>query len=351
MHVVLENAEVTTRLMGLDDARASGARALFGEKYGDEVRVVSMGEIEDAEHHERTYSIELCGGTHVHRTGDIGLITIVGESAVAAGVRRIEAKTRDEARKWLEADSRGYADLTALLRAPCGRGCGAAGSADRRQTQARARAGRRQAQAGDGRRRRTARTDAARDVAGVKLYARAVSGVDMKDLKSLADEAKQSVGSGVVAIAAASEDGKASIVVAVTPDLTSRFNAVDLVRLGSAALGGKGGGGRPDMAQAGGPDGARTHEALAAVEEGVRRAAGAKHARSLTFRRSLRMGGRSGAQSRQFVASDVPNERRRQRRILVTNDVANIANADPADIGMLLFGRLRNRATCFGDNQ
>ena len=119
-HVVLENAEVTTRLMGLDDARASGARALFGEKYGDEVRVVSMGEIEDSEHHERTYSIELCGGTHVHRTGDIGLITIVGESAVAAGVRRIEAKTRDEARKWLEADARGYADLTALLRAPSG---------------------------------------------------------------------------------------------------------------------------------------------------------------------------------------------------------------------------------------
>ena len=117
-HVVLENAEVTTRLMGLDDARASGARALFGEKYGDEVRVVTMGEIEDGHDHERTYSIELCGGTHVHRTGDIGLITIVGESAVAAGVRRIEAKTRDEARKRLEADSRAYADLTALLRAP-----------------------------------------------------------------------------------------------------------------------------------------------------------------------------------------------------------------------------------------
>ena len=118
--VVLENAEVTTRLMGLDDARASGARALFGEKYGDEVRVVSMGEIDDGHDHERTYSIELCGGTHAHRTGDIGLITIVGESAVAAGVRRIEAKTRDEARKWLEADARGYADLTALLRAPSG---------------------------------------------------------------------------------------------------------------------------------------------------------------------------------------------------------------------------------------
>ena len=121
----------------------------------------------------------------------------------------------------------------------------------------------------------TGETEAARDVGGVKLYTRAVSGIDMKDLKSLADEAKQNVGSGVVAIAAASEDGKASIVVAVTPDLTSRFNAIELVRLGSAALGGKGGGGRPDMAQAGGPDGARTREALEAVEDGVRRAAGA----------------------------------------------------------------------------
>ena len=118
--VVLENAEVTTRLMSLDDARALGARALFGEKYGDEVRVVSMGAIEDAANHERTYSIELCGGTHVRRTGDIGLIAIVGDSPNAAGVRRIEAKTRDDARRWLEADARAYADLAALLRAPGG---------------------------------------------------------------------------------------------------------------------------------------------------------------------------------------------------------------------------------------
>ncbi len=112
--------------------------------------------------------------------------------------------------------------------------------------------------------------DAIRDVAGVKFYGRAVTGVDMKDLKSLADEAKHSVGSGVVAIAATGEDGKASLVVAVTPDQTGRFNAVDLVRLGSAVLGGKGGGGRPDMAQAGGPEGARAAEALTAVEEGIR---------------------------------------------------------------------------------
>jgi alanyl-tRNA synthetase len=274
-HVVLENAEVTTRLMGLDDARASGARALFGEKYGDEVRVVSMGEIEDAEHHERTYySIELCGGTHVRRTGDIGLITIVGESAVAAGVRRIEAKTRDEARKRLEADSRAYGDLAALLRAPAGEAAERLEALieDRRKLERELADAKRRLAMGGG---AATETNAARDIAGVKLYARAVSGVDLKDLKSLADEAKQSVGSGVIAIAAASEDGKASIVVAVTPDLTSRFNAVDLVRLGSAALGGKGGGGRPDMAQAGGPDGAKTSEALAAVEEGVRRAAGA----------------------------------------------------------------------------
>jgi alanyl-tRNA synthetase len=272
-HVVLENAEVTTRLMGLEDARASGARALFGEKYGDEVRVVTMGEIEDAEHHERTYSIELCGGTHVHRTGDIGLITIVGESAVAAGVRRIEAKTRDEARKRLEADSRAYADLTALLRAPAGEATERLEALidDKRKLERELAEARRKLAMGGG----ATETEAARDVGGVKLYARAISGVDMKDLKSLADEAKQNVGSGVVAIAAASEDGKASIVVAVTPDLTSRFNAVELVRLGSAALGGKGGGGRPDMAQAGGPDGAKMREALAAVEEGVRRAAGA----------------------------------------------------------------------------
>ena len=274
-HVVLENAEVTTRLMGLDDARASGARALFGEKYGDEVRVVTMGEIEDADHrHERTYSIELCGGTHVRRTGDIGLITIVGESAVAAGVRRIEAKTRDEARKRLEANSRAYGDLTTLLRAPAGEAAERLEALieDRRKLERELADAKRKLAMGGG---ATTNSAAARDVSGVKLYARAVSGVDMKDLKSLADEAKQNVGSGVVAIAARSEDGKASIVVAVTPDLTSRFNAVDLVRLGSVALGGKGGGGRPDMAQAGGPDGAKTHEALAAVEEGVRRAAGA----------------------------------------------------------------------------
>src|SRR5262249_23640857 len=135
----------------------------------------------------------------------------------------------------------------------------------------------------------------------------------------------------------------------VTPDLTGRFNAVELVRLGSAALGGKGGGGRADMAQAGGPDGAKTREALAAGEEGGRRAGGGGGGRGRF--QGATGGGRSGAQPRQFVANDVPNERWRQRRILVTNHAANIANPDPADVGMFLFERFRDRATGFRDNQ
>ncbi len=267
--VVLANEPVVTRLMGVEEARESGARALFGEKYGEEVRVVSMGTVDGGDRGSRPYSVELCGGTHVARTGDIGLVSIVGESAVAAGVRRIEARTRDEARKRLSEDSRGLADLAALLRAP------AAEAAERlealieekKKLERELADARRKLAMGGG---ASGGADVVRQVDGVKFYARAVSGVDMKDLKSLADEAKQSVGSGVVAIVAASEDGKASLVVAVTGDLTARFNAVDLVRLGSAALGGKGGGGRPDMAQAGGPDGAKAPEALAAVEQGLR---------------------------------------------------------------------------------
>ena len=202
------------------------------------------------------------------RTGDIGLISIVGESPVAAGVRRIEAKTRDDARKRLSADSHALAHLAALLRAPPE---GAAERLealieDKRKLERELADARRKLAMGGG----SGAPQAVRDVAGVKFYSRAVSGVDMKDLKSLADEAKQSVGSGVVAIAATGDDGKASLVVAVTLDQTGRFNAVDLVRLGSAVLGGKGGGGRADMAQAGGPEGAKAGEALEAVEQGIR---------------------------------------------------------------------------------
>ena len=271
--IVLDNAPVVTRLMGLEEARASGARALFGEKYGDEVRVVSMGSTEAGDNGPRPYSVELCGGTHVVRTGDIGLVTIIGESAVAAGVRRIEAKTRDDARKRLSEDSRAFAELAALLRAPASEAAGRLETLleDKRKLERELADARRKLAMGGG---GSGAADVVKDIAGVKLYAREVAGIEMKDLKGLADEAKQTIGSGVVAIVALSEDGKASLVVAVTPDLTQRFNAVDLVRLGSAALGGKGGGGRPDMAQAGGPDGAKAGEALAAVEQGVREKAG-----------------------------------------------------------------------------
>ncbi len=267
--VVIANEPVVTRLMGVEEARESGARALFGEKYGDEVRVVSMGTFAGGDNGTRPYSVELCGGTHVARTGDIGLVSIVAESAVAAGVRRIEAKTREEARKRLTEDSRGLADLAALLRAPASEAAERLEALieDKKKLERELADARRKLAMGGG---ASGGADAVRDLGGVKFYAREVAGVEMKDLKSLADEAKESVGSGVVAIVAASEDGKASLVVAVTSDLTARFNAVDLVRLGSAALGGKGGGGRPDMAQAGGPDGAKAREALAAVEQGIR---------------------------------------------------------------------------------
>ena len=259
--IVLRNEPVITRLMGLEEARNSGARALFGEKYGEEVRVVSMGTTDGA-NGPRPFSVELCGGTHVQRTGDIGIVSVIGESAVAAGVRRLEAQTRDTARRHLNRQARSFADLSQRLRS------GPAEAAERLDALLEERrklereladAKRRLAMGGGG------VDNSVREVAGVKFYARAVEGVEMKDLKSLADEAKATLGSGVVAIAAVA-DGKASLVVALTPDLVGRFNAVDLVRIGAAALGGKGGGGRPDMAQAGGPDGAKTSEALAAVE-------------------------------------------------------------------------------------
>ena len=266
--IILQNEPVTTRLMGVDDAVASGARALFGEKYGDEVRVVSMGTIEGGDNGARPYSVELCGGTHVARTGDIGLVSITGESAVAAGVRRIEAKTRDDARKRLNEEARALAAMAAELRAPVGEAGERLASLieERRRLERELSDARRKIAMGGG----AAGADVVREVGGLKLYARAVSGVEMKDLKSMADEAKQGLGSGVVAIVALAEDGKASVVVAVTNDLVANHSAVDLVRIASAVLGGKGGGGRPDMAQAGGPDGAKAEAALAAIEAALR---------------------------------------------------------------------------------
>jgi len=267
--VVLENAPVATRLMAVDDAIASGARALFGEKYGDEVRVVSMGAGENV----GSYSVELCGGTHVRRTGDIGLVSIVSESAVASGVRRIEAKTGDAARHHLNAEARRLRELAGLLKAAPDDAPErvAALLDDRRKLERELTDARKKLAMGGG----ASGAPAAQDLGGVRFLGRAVTGVEMKDLKSLADEAKQSLGSGVALIVGVSDDGKAGAVVGVTADLTARFNAVDLVRVASEKLGGKGGGGRPDMAQAGGPDGAAAEAAIAAVADAVRSRANA----------------------------------------------------------------------------
>jgi len=259
--MVLQNRPVTTRLMAVDDAIASGARALFGEKYGDEVRVVAMGE---GGGNTMGWSVELCGGTHVRRTGDIGVISLVGEAGVAAGVRRIEALTgkaaRKAANKQLQVVKAAAAELKVPLEEMPGR---IEELLDERKKLERDLSGAKKKLAMGG-----GKSEAGdvRQVNGVKLLARAVSGIELKDLRSLADEGKRQVGSGVVAIVATSEDGKAGIVVGVTDDLTKRFNAVELVKKGAEALGGKGGGGRPDMAQAGGPDGSKAEDALKAIE-------------------------------------------------------------------------------------
>ena len=257
--IVLKNEPVTTRLMSVDEAIASGARALFGEKYGDEVRVVAMGTSESG----KAFSVELCGGTHARRTGDIGLVSVTGESAVAAGVRRLEAMTGALARGRLNAEARQLSGLAALLKVPAAEAQArlAALIEERRKLDRELTEARKKLAMGGG----DAAEEPIRDIAGAKLLARAVSGVEMKDLKSLADEAKTRIGSGVVAIVGVAGDGKAGIVVGVTDDMTGRFDAVALVRAGSEQLGGKGGGGRRDMAQAGGPDGDKAQAALDAV--------------------------------------------------------------------------------------
>ncbi len=261
--IVRQNSDVSTRLMETDQAIAAGAEALFGEKYGDEVRVLTMGA--DPEE-DRAYSVELCGGTHVHRLGDIGLFTILSESAVASGVRRIEALTSEGARRYLSHQAELAREAAGALKTNTDElPARAVQLAEDKRRLERELADAKKALALAG----PARSDGGGDtktIAGVKTAMRVVEGVSAKDLKGLADDAKAKIGSGVVAFIAVA-DGRASLVVGVTDDLKDRISAVDLVRLGAEALGGKGGGGRPDMAQAGGPDGARASEALAAIEK------------------------------------------------------------------------------------
>jgi alanyl-tRNA synthetase len=252
--------------MSVDDARAEGAMALFGEKYGDEVRVVSMGTALHGEKANRPYSIELCGGTHVRATGDIGMVRIVSDSPVAAGVRRIEALTGEAARRHLDEQDRRLKAVAATLKiSPADVQARVEALLDERKKLERDLVeARKQLALGGGA--TAGGANETETVAGVGFLGKAVSGVSPKDLKPLADAGKKSLGSGVVVFVGAGEDNKASVVVGVTDDLTSRFSAVELVRVASAALGGQGGGGRPDMAQAGGPDASKASDAIAAVK-------------------------------------------------------------------------------------
>jgi alanyl-tRNA synthetase len=256
------NEEASVRIMSRDDAIGSGAMALFGEKYGDEVRVVSMGHSEDG----KTYSVELCGGTHVRRTGDIALFRIVSEGAVAAGVRRVEAVTGelayDEARRehdLLESLAQSLkvapADLPARLEALV---------EERRRLEREAAGLRRRISVGGG----GGSANGFKQVGEVKFAARTLEGVPAKELRGTADAIKKELGSGVVALVSVNE-GKAAVVVSITEDLAGSIDAVDLVKRGVMAVGGAGGGGRRDFAQGGGPEGAKAGDALAAIEAGL----------------------------------------------------------------------------------
>ena len=252
---ILKNLPVTTRIMTPEAAIKEGAMALFGEKYGDEVRVVSMGD------ENETVSVELCGGTHVKRTGDIGSFRILSESSLAAGVRRIEAVTGFAALDYAHEQS----DLlnksaAAVKAAPADLPARVQALLDERKKLEREISDMRKKLASGG------STDEVKTINGVPFIGKTLTDIPPKELKGMADELKKQIGSGVVALVCAT-DGKVSIVAAVTDDLTGKISAVDLVRAASAATDGKGGGGRPDMAQAGGSDTSKIADALTAIEK------------------------------------------------------------------------------------
>ena len=264
---IRSNDAVTTRLMTPDEAISAGAMALFGEKYGDEVRVLSMGQLEEGD-----YSVELCGGTHVRALGDIQLLVITSESAVSAGVRRIEALTGEAARRWLtERDTRLREAAAALKSSPDEVPARVASLVEERKRLERELADAKKALAmggGAGK----ADTVAPEEVNGYKFLGQVVEGLDPKDLRASVDDMKKRLGSGIGALVAVN-DGRASVAVGVTDDLAGQLSAVDLVKAAVAALGGQGGGGRPDMAQGGGPDGSKAAEALQAVKDALQKVA------------------------------------------------------------------------------
>lgn len=265
--LIRQNTEVTTRLMSPEEAiHKAGAMALFGEKYADEVRVVSMGISLGEEKTHCSYSVELCGGTHVRRTGDIGYFKIVSETGIAAGIRRIEALTGPAAEIYMREQEKRLNRTAEILKTTPDNLTKRLEVLleEKKRLERELKAVQKELASGHPARKGGAQE--IKTIAGVKFLARALEGIDPGDLKSIADELKKQIGSGIVAIAA-SKEGKASLVVGVTPDLTPRFNAVDLVRAGAGALGGKGGGGRPDLAQAGGPCGDHLEASLQAIEE------------------------------------------------------------------------------------
>lgn len=262
---VRANTPVTTRLMTPDDAIAMGAMALFGEKYGEEVRVVAMG-TEDA---GKTYSVELCGGTHVSALGEIGLLKIVGESAVSSGVRRVEALTGEAARQYLADRDAKLREAAAVLKAtPDEVPARVAALVDERRRLERELAEAKKALAMGGGGSAGAEAAVSEDVGGVAFVGRVLEGFEAKGLRGAVDDAKSTLGSGIAALVAVN-DGRATVAVGVTDDLVGRFSAVDLVKAAVAAVGGQGGGGRPDMAQGGGPDGGKAGDALAAVKAAI----------------------------------------------------------------------------------
>ncbi|MEE3036107.1 MAG: DHHA1 domain-containing protein, partial [Pseudomonadota bacterium] len=265
--VILSNHQVSTRLMTPEEAIEAGALALFGEKYGDEVRVLAMGEDGEADNRGGHYSVELCGGTHVNRLGDIGLFAITQEMAVASGVRRIEAMTGHAARHYLKEQEGMLGDIAGILKA------GQkdlpnriAGLLDEKKRLERELAEAKKTLAlGSGQMIDTDTQDDITEINGTKFLGKILQGLPAKELRGLVDEGKKQLDSGVVVFIGIDE-GKVGIAVGVTKDLTERFDAVSLVRLGADKLGGKGGGGRPDMAQAGGSNADAAPEALDAIK-------------------------------------------------------------------------------------
>ncbi len=267
---IRSNDEVVTRLMSPDEAIEAGAMALFGEKYGDEVRVLSIGE-NDWKGSSRTYSVELCGGTHVRATGDIGLFRIISESAVSSGVRRIEALTGEDARRWVVGREDALKNVASALKTnpeEVEERVTALLDERKRLEKELTEAKKALALGGGG---SGGAPAASEEVGGVNFSGQVLHGMNPKELRGLLDDAKTRMGSGVAAIIAVN-DGKAAVAAAVTQDLVVRFTAVDLVRAGVAAVGGKGGGGRPDMAQGGGPDGDKADEAIAAIKASLAKA-------------------------------------------------------------------------------